>query len=301
MAFVKLDCGILHSTLWIEREPRDVFITALLMASPYEVTEPIPQYRADSLERTGFVVQPGWYGFIQAAGPGIVRMAMADPELGMVALQKLGEPDPESRSSDYEGRRLVRVDGGYIVLNFMKYRDKDNTAAVRSQRYRERKKVRESAEDQDSTPRDASRVTRDESRDVTKAKAEAEAKAEAGKPKTKAPAAPWLTVEELIASGLTAETAQGFLDHRKTKKAKLTALAWKGFVSEVEKATGWTLEAAALKAIARNWISVEAAWLLGSGSTSSGTGHTNRQKAVEDSNRAVGRAWASKGADHAGQ
>jgi hypothetical protein len=117
----------------------------------------------------------------------------------------------------------------------------------------------------------------------------------------KATPAPWLTVDDLIASGLTSETAQGFIDHRRAKKAKLTALAWKGFVAEVEKATGWTLEAAALKAIARNWISVEAAWLLGSGSTSSGAGHMNRQKAVEDSNRAVGRAWASKGADHAGQ
>lgn len=141
MAFVKLDCGILNSTLWVEREPRDVFITALLMAAPHEVTQPMPQYKIGSLEQTGFVVPPGWYGLIQAAGPGIVRMAMADPALGMMALSKLGEPDPDSRSSDFDGRRLVRIDGGFIVLNFFKYRDKDNTAAIRAQRYRDRKKA----------------------------------------------------------------------------------------------------------------------------------------------------------------
>lgn len=159
MAFVKLDCGILNSTLWVEREPRDVFITALLMAVPFELTEPMPQLKVNAIEETGFVVPPGWYGFIEAAGPGIVRRAIADPVLGMEALAKLGEPDLESRSSDFEGRRLVRVDGGYIVLNFMKYREKDNTSAIRQKRYRDRKKEANLA---DPTSR-ASRVTKEQS------------------------------------------------------------------------------------------------------------------------------------------
>ena len=142
MPFVKLDTGILNSTLWVEREQREVFITALLMAMPFELREPAPQLRATDhgIEPTGFEVPPGWYGFVSAAGPGIVRMAMGDFEAGMAALAKLGEPDPESRTGDFDGRRLVRVDGGYIVLNFMKYRDKDATAADRSKRYRQRQK-----------------------------------------------------------------------------------------------------------------------------------------------------------------
>lgn len=179
MAFVKLDCGILNSTLWVEREPRDVFITALLMAVPFEVTQPMPQFRVNSIEPTGFVVPPGWYGFVEAAGPGIVRRAIADPVLGMQALEKLGEPDLESRSADFDGRRLVRVDGGYIVLNYMKYREKDNTAAVRQQRYRQRKKE---AEQGAGSPPDAkaesrvteSRLRRDSHAGVTKAEGEAE-------------------------------------------------------------------------------------------------------------------------------
>jgi len=170
MAFVKLDTGILNSTLWVARDERDIFITALLMALPHELTEPVEQINALSLEKTGFVVPPGWYGFVQAAGPGIVRMAMTDPVAGMQALQRLGEPDQESRSTDHEGRRLVRVDGGYIVLNFMRYRDKDSTAAVRAQRYRERKKVA-------ASQGDGARVTRDASQKITIAEAEAEAEA----------------------------------------------------------------------------------------------------------------------------
>lgn len=175
MAFVKLDCGILNSTLWVEREPRDVFITALLMAQPIELRESMPQYSVRSLEQTGFTVPPGWYGFVQAAGPGIVRMAMAEQSAGMDALEKLGAPDPESRSSDFEGRRLVRVDGGYVILNFMKYRDKDNTSAVRSARYRERKAQRVAAAPDEPSRRGDAYVTRDASRSVTKAEAEAEA------------------------------------------------------------------------------------------------------------------------------
>lgn len=170
MAFVKLDCGILNSTLWVAREPRDVFITALLMASPHEVLEPMPQFHVRSLEPTGFVVAPGWYGFIQAAGPGIVRMAMAEQQAGMDALEKLGAPDPESRSSDFEGRRLVRVDGGYIVLNFMKYRDKDMGAADRMKRYRQRMRENEVT----PLPRNETGVTRNPRRGVTKAEAEEE-------------------------------------------------------------------------------------------------------------------------------
>jgi hypothetical protein len=108
----------------------------------------------------------------------------------------------------------------------------------------------------------------------------------------KPPAAPWLTVDDLISDGLTPETAQGFLDHRRAKKAKLTALAWKGFLAEVEKATGWTLEAACLKAIARNWTGFESTWVLDSPRAAGG--HINRQQALEDSNKAVGDRWLAK-------
>jgi hypothetical protein len=61
-----------------------------------------------------------------------------DMEEGLSALERLGSQDKESRSHAFEGRRLVRVDGGYIVLNFQVYRERDHTSADRSRRYRER-------------------------------------------------------------------------------------------------------------------------------------------------------------------
>lgn len=163
MAFVKLDTGILNSTLWVERECREVFITALLMAEPKEFEHPVEAIEVRSLSHTGWSAPPGWYGFIEAAGVGIVRRAMVDQETGLSALEKLGSIDPESRSKDYDGRRLVRVDGGYLVLNFMKYRDRDHTSAVRSQRYRDRQKAMSRRDD---TPSPS---------DITQAEAEAEA------------------------------------------------------------------------------------------------------------------------------
>jgi len=249
MAFVKLDCGILNSTLWVEREPRDVFITALLMAQPIEIREPMPQFEVRSLEQTGFVVPPGWYGFVQAAGPGIVRMSMADQAAGMDALEKLGAPDPESRSSDFEGRRLVRVDGGYVVLNYMKYRDKDMGAAVRSARYRERKAQQASA----SVTRDTNTVTRDASRSVTKEEAEAEEEKRSTRSRL-------LTKADLTAAGVDLKVAEDWLAIRKAKKAVLTGTAWDAILREAKKAQLSVAEAIRIST-ERGWQSFKAEWL----------------------------------------
>jgi hypothetical protein len=140
MAFLKLDTSIMDSSVWIERDVRDVFVTALLMAEPYELREPQAQIEVRSLNATGFVVPPGWYGFIQAAGVGICMRALVEAEAGLTALEKLGSPDYASRSQIYEGRRLVRIDHGYVVLNFIHYREKDHTNAERQRRWREKKK-----------------------------------------------------------------------------------------------------------------------------------------------------------------
>ena len=140
MPFVKLDTRILDSSLWIDRGCKDIFITSLLLAEPKEFTEPQQQIAVRSITYTGFIVPPGWYGFVAAAAPGIIRRALMETKEGMDALEALGNPDPESRSSDFEGRRLVRIDGGYIVLNYMKYREFDHTAATRMKKMRARKK-----------------------------------------------------------------------------------------------------------------------------------------------------------------
>ena len=75
MAFVKLDCGLLDSSLWVDVPACRVFTTALLMAMPREFLQPMPQLAVRSLDPTGFVVPAGWFGFVAAAGVGITRPA----------------------------------------------------------------------------------------------------------------------------------------------------------------------------------------------------------------------------------
>lgn len=152
MAFVKIDCGILDSTLWIDRDCRDIFLTTLLMAEPYELKEPAEQLHITKLEPTGWAVPAGWYGFVKAAAVGIARRAGIDVKAATAALEKLGSPEAESRSQDFDGRRLVRVDGGFIILNFIKYRERDTTSAERSRRWRQRRQRASTTPQEDQKP-----------------------------------------------------------------------------------------------------------------------------------------------------
>jgi hypothetical protein len=140
MAYVKLDTGILQSTLWIDVPQSRVFLTALLLAEPKEFKEPVATFEINEMRKLKFVVPPGWYGFVAASAPGIIHHAQVGQDAGVRALQQLADPEALSRSSDFEGRRMVRIDGGFLILNYMKYRDKDHTAAARQRRLRDRKR-----------------------------------------------------------------------------------------------------------------------------------------------------------------
>ncbi len=143
MPFVKLDCEIRSSSLWMDCPPeaRLVFITMLTMAEPFVLEGPAQQLPVDSLKPTGRMVPPGEYGMTRATSPAITResnLPRADVES---ALRILESPDPKSRSQAFEGRRVARVDGGYLVLNYAAYRERDYTAAARMRRHRAKKKA----------------------------------------------------------------------------------------------------------------------------------------------------------------
>jgi hypothetical protein len=157
--FLKLDENILTSSLWSQPADVLVFLTACLMARPIETKHPMPQIDVRELRETGWVVPPGRYGWVDAAGSGIVRASRVPEDHAWQSLRRLGEPDPHSRSTAFDGRRLVRVDGGYVVLNFARYRDVDYTAAERMRRYR----------------RNVTRNVTANDRNVAQAEAEAEA------------------------------------------------------------------------------------------------------------------------------
>ena len=152
MPFVKLDSQILTSTLWFDRDSRDVFITALLLAVPTQIDEPKPTLLLDSLVPDTFVVPPGWYGFAPTSGPGLAKLAGIDRAPGLAALKFLAAPDPESRSDAFDGRRMVRVDGGFILLNYDRFRERDHTSAERSRRFRLRRMEERMGEDGGAAP-----------------------------------------------------------------------------------------------------------------------------------------------------
>ena len=80
-------------------------------------------------------------GLVNSTAPGIARRAnlgLSDTEK---ALEMFESPDPHSRSLNDEGRRIKRVDGGYQIINYSKYRERDYTAAERMRRLRERRNV----------------------------------------------------------------------------------------------------------------------------------------------------------------
>lgn len=111
---------------------------------------------------------------------------------------------------------------------------------------------------------------------------------------TKAPAA--LAAQDLVADGLTLETATEWLAHRKRVKAPMTPRAWDGIKRQAELA-GMPTEDAVLMSLRNGWRGFEASWVKGRTQLQP----VNKQEALEQRNRAVAEAWlANQGADNAG-
>lgn len=102
---------------------------------------------------------------------------------------------------------------------------------------------------------------------------------------TKAPAA--LSVSDLVAEGLTSETAAEWVAHRKRRKASLTPKAWRQVKAEAEKA-GWTIENAVLHSLANGWTGFNHDWVRSRGgqaarpSTHSGFSKVDYTEGIND-------------------
>lgn len=119
--FTKLYSEIITSSIWSETHAtRVVWVTMLAMA--------------DSSGR------------VDASIPGLARTANVSLDECERAITTFGQPDPYSRSQEYEGRRIAAVDGGWLLLNYEKYRgmrdpeerQRQNREAKRRQREREK-------------------------------------------------------------------------------------------------------------------------------------------------------------------
>jgi hypothetical protein len=96
--YTKLYASLIHSTIW--REPHHVrvlWITMLAMCDAGAV--------------------------VSASIPGLADAAHITLDECLDGLQRLSSPDPYSRTKDHSGRRIIEVDGGWLIINRNKYRD----------------------------------------------------------------------------------------------------------------------------------------------------------------------------------
>jgi len=154
--YTKLFSSILDSTVWdLDAETRIVWITMLAMA-----------------DRDGLV---------EASLPGLARRAGIPIAATEQALAVFQSPDKYSRTPDNEGRRVEPADGGWLLLNYAKYREKANRDEVRekaAERQR-RKRKRDAEKKAASRPSpDVTNVT--QSNDIAEAEAPSEAEAGGG-------------------------------------------------------------------------------------------------------------------------
>lgn len=97
--YTKLFNSILASTIWREDDKtRIVWITLLAMSDKNGVAE--------------------------CSLPGLADLARVSIEDCKKAIGNLSSPDEYSRTTDNEGRRIEKVDGGWAILNHAKYRSK---------------------------------------------------------------------------------------------------------------------------------------------------------------------------------
>jgi len=100
--FAKMFSSITESSLWSEpKEVRLLFVTMLA--------------KADSC------------GFIEASVPGLARVANLTIEETVTSLEVLQSPDTYSKNPDNEGRRILSVVGGFMLLNYEDYRARRNS------------------------------------------------------------------------------------------------------------------------------------------------------------------------------
>jgi hypothetical protein len=96
--FTKLFNSITESTIWVAPDThRITFIAMLAMADQH--------------------------GRIWGSIPGLANRARVPVEDARAAIASFLAPDPDSRTKDFEGRRIEEIDGGWRLLNHAKYRE----------------------------------------------------------------------------------------------------------------------------------------------------------------------------------
>lgn len=130
--YAKLDQRIVYSSLWEEDgDTCKVWITLLALKSL----------------KTGIV---------DKNMTGIARLCKLPFETVEAAMNKFMEPDPNSSSKAHEGRRIIRVEGGWLIVNHERYtalgwsEEKKAYERERKKRYREKKDREKALKEEES-------------------------------------------------------------------------------------------------------------------------------------------------------
>jgi hypothetical protein len=94
-------------------------------------------------------------GIVRGSVPGLANLAHVTTEECREALSRFRDPDPDSRTKDYEGRRIEDIDGGWRLFNHKRQRDMMGighaTSTERVRAWRERRAGNETDETPDET------------------------------------------------------------------------------------------------------------------------------------------------------
>lgn len=81
-------------------------------------------------------------GNVEGSIPGFAHVSRVTISDMVNAVERLSSPDPYSRSSAHEGRRIQAIPGGWKILNYVDYRSrcqaKDGSRASYMRNYRSR-------------------------------------------------------------------------------------------------------------------------------------------------------------------
>lgn len=148
--YTKLFSSIVTSTIWQENHATRILWVTMLALSDAN-------------------------GIVEGSIPGLAHVAGISIEECEEGLAKLSSPDRYSRSQEHDGRRIEAVEGGWLILNRTKYRDKQTDRKEYMRNYMKERR----ANDEETVNNDVNNVNIcKQSVTQTKTKAKTETKKE---------------------------------------------------------------------------------------------------------------------------
>lgn len=245
-------------------------------------------------------------GTVDMTADAIARRTSIPLEIITAGIEALMQPDPDSRTPDEDGRRIVLLEDhrrwGWRIVNHAKYRDirraEERREYLRLAQAKSRAAKKGVNTGQHLSP-EINTSTNTEADTDTDAGPPAEAGGKAPRKRSAAPPKPRRVAgagDVAMPVGVTEQTWRDWCELRAKKKAPVTATVVERAIGEAETAK-LTLEEFLQVWCFRGSQGLQAEWLTPNDLArlpGRNGGHVNKQAALEASNAAVGDAWLKK-------